>query len=483
MQVEFLGTSTSPLPSRNYSSLLVRIDRYVLMLDCGEGTQRQLFTHSPNTKLNHIRTVLITHLHPDHVLGLVPMMFSMMGPSAPPLPKDQPRLEIYGPLGLRALVRSTLNTCYASLSCSYVVHELLWPSHPEYPHTLTDAQSPLFSFAEADDATIPPAMRGQKRTLPVLPAHENELPGRNIRIDPTTYSWPDFMHVGNTRVAVSAAPIMHRCPTLGYVFTEPRSASASVSPRDLAILDSNAEALWHGYGIHKPRSLLQKLLQQREPLHLPDGSVLQPPPEDRPGRKLCVLGDTSDASGGLFVGLSNGADPVPDRGMLALARDADLLVHECTYASLFDEILQKVQETTPELARYFVLSLLPPEDATSRAISRGHSVPHIVGEFAALIEAKRVALNHFSARTPAPYVDSKDPLQDTAQLRKDERFDESVGRLRVMQEIERQVTQCWHDNVRARSSTKGETTVELPRAIGAYDGLVLTVEPRPVDSN
>ena len=228
---------------------------------------------------------------------------------------------------------------------------------------------------------------------------------------------------------------------------------------------------------------MQKLLQQREPLHLPDGSVLQPPPEDRPGRKLCVLGDTSDASGGLFVGLSNGADPVPDRGMLALARDADLLVHECTYASLFDEILQKVQETTPELARYFVLSLLPPEDATSRAISRGHSVPHIVGEFAALIEAKRVALNHFSARTPAPYVDSKDPLQDTAQLRKDERFDESVGRLRVMQEIERQVTQCWHDNVRARSATKGETTVELPRAIGAYDGLVLTVEPRPVDSN
>lgn len=33
-------------------------------------------------KLSHIRTILVTHLHTDHVLGIVPLMMTMMGPSA-----------------------------------------------------------------------------------------------------------------------------------------------------------------------------------------------------------------------------------------------------------------------------------------------------------------------------------------------------------------------------------------------------------------
>lgn len=89
MQVKFLGTCTSPLLTRNYSSLLVKWDHETVMVDCGEGTQRQLLLPHVNshTKLAQIRTILITHLHPDHILGLTPLIFSMMGLSAS-VPKD-----------------------------------------------------------------------------------------------------------------------------------------------------------------------------------------------------------------------------------------------------------------------------------------------------------------------------------------------------------------------------------------------------------
>ncbi|SHO80014.1 Uncharacterized protein MSYG_4369 [Malassezia sympodialis ATCC 42132] len=71
VQIKFLGTCTTPVPTRNYSSLLVKINNEAIMVDCGEGTQRQLFradVHS-ETKLSQIHTILITHLHPDRKYG------------------------------------------------------------------------------------------------------------------------------------------------------------------------------------------------------------------------------------------------------------------------------------------------------------------------------------------------------------------------------------------------------------------------------
>jgi ribonuclease Z len=90
MSVRFLGTSSQPSSSRNYSSLLVNLDRETVMVDCGEGTQRQLMNRhiGGEAKLASIHTILITHMHADHVLGLVPLLYSMMGPSSPVEPDD-----------------------------------------------------------------------------------------------------------------------------------------------------------------------------------------------------------------------------------------------------------------------------------------------------------------------------------------------------------------------------------------------------------
>ena len=65
----FLGTAGSaPTASRGTSSTLLRRGGDRLLVDCGEGTQRQLLRSDAGlTDLEH---VFLTHLHADHVLGL-----------------------------------------------------------------------------------------------------------------------------------------------------------------------------------------------------------------------------------------------------------------------------------------------------------------------------------------------------------------------------------------------------------------------------
>lgn len=69
MELEFLGTSSATsTETRNVSSLLLRFNGTVFMVDCGEGTGRQML-RSQSTP-NDLTAVLITHLHSDHIFGL-----------------------------------------------------------------------------------------------------------------------------------------------------------------------------------------------------------------------------------------------------------------------------------------------------------------------------------------------------------------------------------------------------------------------------
>jgi len=68
-EIVFLGTSASaPSISRGLSSALVLHRDHRFLMDCGEGTQRQLLRSGMGfRKLNK---VLLTHGHLDHILGL-----------------------------------------------------------------------------------------------------------------------------------------------------------------------------------------------------------------------------------------------------------------------------------------------------------------------------------------------------------------------------------------------------------------------------
>jgi ribonuclease Z len=68
-EIVFLGTSASaPSVRRGLSAQVLKHDEYRFLIDCGEGTQRQILQSGLGFKnLNHI---LITHGHLDHILGL-----------------------------------------------------------------------------------------------------------------------------------------------------------------------------------------------------------------------------------------------------------------------------------------------------------------------------------------------------------------------------------------------------------------------------
>jgi ribonuclease Z len=68
-ELVFLGTSASaPSVHRGLSSAMVLHKEYRFLLDCGEGTQRQLLRSGLGFR--RLDRILLTHGHLDHILGL-----------------------------------------------------------------------------------------------------------------------------------------------------------------------------------------------------------------------------------------------------------------------------------------------------------------------------------------------------------------------------------------------------------------------------
>jgi ribonuclease Z len=68
-ELVFLGTSASaPSIQRGLSSALVMCNEHRFMIDCGEGTQRQLLRSGLGFR--RLDRILLTHGHLDHILGL-----------------------------------------------------------------------------------------------------------------------------------------------------------------------------------------------------------------------------------------------------------------------------------------------------------------------------------------------------------------------------------------------------------------------------
>ncbi len=76
-EIIFLGTSASaPSARRNLPAQIVKHDEYRFLIDCGEGTQRQILQAGVGFK--RLNRILITHGHLDHILGLAGLLSTFM---------------------------------------------------------------------------------------------------------------------------------------------------------------------------------------------------------------------------------------------------------------------------------------------------------------------------------------------------------------------------------------------------------------------
>ena len=97
LELLFLGTGASvPSRDRATSCIAVRGGSDIILMDCGEGSQRQIMI-SPFSFMK-IRAILITHLHGDHVFGLPGLLQTMS------LSGRTEGLTVYGPEGIRRCI-------------------------------------------------------------------------------------------------------------------------------------------------------------------------------------------------------------------------------------------------------------------------------------------------------------------------------------------------------------------------------------------
>ncbi|MEK6875141.1 MAG: ribonuclease Z [Nanoarchaeota archaeon] len=116
IKIIFLGTSDSiPSAERNHSAFLLNYKDEGILVDCGEGTQRQLRKAGINPCI--ITKLLITHWHGDHVLGIPGLLQTLA------FSDYNKKLQIYGPKGTKNFIKEMLNVFVFVNKINLEVHE------------------------------------------------------------------------------------------------------------------------------------------------------------------------------------------------------------------------------------------------------------------------------------------------------------------------------------------------------------------------
>jgi ribonuclease Z len=116
LSIFFAGTAGSvPTARRGLPATLIRRGADKVLIDCGEGTQRQLIR---SVGLPDLTEVFLTHLHTDHWLGLPGMLksFDLRERTAP--------LTVFGPPGTKALLDTVQRTVFGRLKYRFRVVDL-----------------------------------------------------------------------------------------------------------------------------------------------------------------------------------------------------------------------------------------------------------------------------------------------------------------------------------------------------------------------
>lgn len=268
--VRFLGTAASrPTVERGVSSLAVIREGETMLVDCGEGTQRQMMRYGISFAFADL---FFTHTHSDHILGLTGLVRTLqLGGRTEPL-------RLWGPAGSA----KTLRQCIS--------------------------------------------LGGERTTFPVSITELDA--GASVKRE-------DYR--------VDTFPVQHHGGvSIGYAFVE-EERKGRFDPELARSLGVPEGPLWGR--IHRGESIT-----------LDDGRVIEPSTlvgERRRGRRITITGDTR-----------------PCDATVEFARDADLLVHEATFA----------------------------DDEAARAVETAHSTAREAADVARRAGARRLALTHISAR-------------------------------------------------------------------------------------
>ncbi|HZG15203.1 MAG TPA: ribonuclease Z [Candidatus Bathyarchaeia archaeon] len=118
MIITFLGTSSgAPTTKRNVSGIALRFTQKAKwwLLDCGEGTQHQIL-RAP-VKLSQLEKIFITHLHGDHLYGLIGLLASRSLRGG-----GETGVALYGPPGIKEYVDGIMAVSPVHLQYDLSIH-------------------------------------------------------------------------------------------------------------------------------------------------------------------------------------------------------------------------------------------------------------------------------------------------------------------------------------------------------------------------
>lgn len=121
-RVTILGSSSAlPTPKRNPSAHVLNVHEQFFLIDCGEGTQKQLRKFGINPL--KLKAIFISHLHGDHVYGLFGLISTMglMGRRTP--------LPIYAPKPFDEILANHLQYFDTTLPYEVQWHEVHTRQH------------------------------------------------------------------------------------------------------------------------------------------------------------------------------------------------------------------------------------------------------------------------------------------------------------------------------------------------------------------
>lgn len=113
-----MGTSCMvPTKERNVSAIYLEHKGEGILIDCGEGTQRQMNIAGINRL--KVKKILISHWHGDHVAGLIGLIQTIGN-----IEKEDKCLHLYGPKGSEERLANLLKSTYFYQKFDIEVHEL-----------------------------------------------------------------------------------------------------------------------------------------------------------------------------------------------------------------------------------------------------------------------------------------------------------------------------------------------------------------------
>lgn len=280
-------------------------DGSVWLFDCGEGSQIQIQKLPVSSA--KINKIFITHLHGDHCFGLPGLLCTISQQIAikeeDKVNNKLPIIEIYGPLGLRLFLYTSLSLSRSQLAYQYKVHEFI-------PHS--DQYSEDWSAWNVD------------HNGPVC-LHPSELPPVIINCIENDNGHAHWKLFENSDWSVNAGWIHHGVPSFGFVMKE-KGRPGTLDKDKLLSLGIKPGPM---YGMLKSgRSINVDGVGEVTP-----EMVLGP---SFPGRTAVVLGDTSDAT-----------------PLAHLVDSCDVLVHEATHDDILGEKAAEFGHSTPSGAAAF----------------------------------------------------------------------------------------------------------------------------------